>query len=195
MRTTGPLLKVSKRNKKKRMEESNYTSAEENIELLRRQKEEKERVNALPPITSEDLQDIQPLGSLLIVRPYRMPAINESGTILSDDERSWVPCVEILRKGPRVQHAEEGQWALLNHRTSEPGFFARQHEGFHLIQESDIAILYDEKPPYQEVSETDTYIFRDPTDYVKIDKMSKIEAKTETIYLGDPDEETRDKHA
>ena len=66
-----------------------------------------------------------------------------------------------------------------------------------MFQEPDVVVSFDEQPDYADIISTDTAIVRDLTEYVKVDKLSKLKAKisekdesevlAETTTILDPD--------
>jgi hypothetical protein len=112
-----------------------------------------------------------PLGSKMIVRAYLKP----QGVILTVNKKEIVPCVEVMKVGPDVKHVQEGKWVLIRDGIT-PGQFKYEDELFYFVQEHDVTVIFDEKPDYEMIMGTDTSIVRDLTEYVKIDKLSKVKA-------------------
>lgn len=113
-----------------------------------------------------------PSGSRMIVRAYIKP----QGVILNLDNKEIVPCVEVMKVGPYVKDVKEGQWVLVRHDV-QPGQFKYQDELFYMFQESDVVVTFDEQPDYEDIMGSDTAIVRDLTEYVRVDKLSKVKAK------------------
>lgn len=142
-------------------------------------------------LQSKDIK-CMPLGSKMIVRAYLKP----QSIILGLDSKEIVPCVEIMKVGPDVKHVKEGQWCLVRDNV-QPGQFKYGEELFYFFQEHDVQVIFDEKPNYEIIMGTDTSIVRDLTEYVKIDKLSKVKANitekdesevlTESTSILDPD--------
>ena len=103
-------------------------------------------------LKSKDIKCL-PLGSKMIVRAYLKP----QSAIINLKAKEIVPCVEVMRIGPDVKHVKEGQWVFIRDGIT-PGQF-------------------DDKPDYEMIMGTDTSIVRDLTEYVNVDKLSKLKAK------------------
>jgi len=141
-------------------------------------------------LQSKDIK-CMPLGSKMIVRAYLKP----QSIILRLNQKEIVPCVEIMKIGPDVKYVKEGQWCLVRDNV-EPGQFKYGEELFYFFQEHDVQVIFDEKPDYEIIMGTNTSIVRDLTEYVKVDKLSKVKAKitekdesevlTETTSILDP---------
>lgn len=156
--------------------------------------QEQEKINSLPPLEPEDMK-VTPTGTLIIARGYISPEKTHGGIILTEKQRKIVPCLHVMKTGVRVDHVKPGQWVMIRDNF-QPVPVKYGHEMFFMFQEHDVMLIYDEQPPYEDIMETETMIVRDLTEYVKIDKMSKIEAKVTERYEGDdPDEQTKDRHA
>lgn len=142
-------------------------------------------------LTSKDIK-CTPLGSRIITRAYIKP----QSAIITLDKKEIVPCVEVMKIGLNVKEIKEGQWILVRHDV-QPGQFKYGNELFYMFQESDVVVYFDEQPDYADIIGTDTAIVRDLTEYVKVDKMSKLKAKisekdesevlAETTTILDPD--------
>jgi len=122
-------------------------------------------------LKSKDIKCL-PLGSKMIVRAYIKP----QNAIISLKAKEIVPCVEVMRVGTDVKYIEEGKWVLIRDGIT-PGQFKYGDELFYFIQEHDVTVIFDEKPDYEMIMGTDTSIVRDLTEYVKVDKLSKVKAK------------------
>jgi threonine dehydrogenase-like Zn-dependent dehydrogenase len=142
-------------------------------------------------LKSEDIKCL-PLGSKMIVRAY----LKTQGIILNLNHKEIVPCVEVMKVGPDVKHVQEGKWVLIRDGIT-PGQFKYGDELFYFVQEHDVTVIFDEKPDYEMIMGTNTSIVRDLTEYVKVDKLSKVKAKisekdesevlTESTTILDPD--------
>ena len=113
-----------------------------------------------------------PSGSRMITRAYIKP----QSAIITLDKKEIVPCVEVVKIGPNVRDVKEGQWVLVRHDV-QPGQFKYKNELFYMFQEVDVVVSFDEQPDYNDIIGTDTTIVRDLTEYVKVDKLSKLKAK------------------
>jgi hypothetical protein len=122
-------------------------------------------------LKSKDIKCL-PLGSKMIVRAYLKP----QGALINLKAKEIVPCVEVMRIGPDVKYVKEDQWVLIRDGIT-PGQFKYGDELFYFIQEHDVSVIFDEKPDYEMIMGTDTSIVRDLTEYVKVDKLSKLKAK------------------
>lgn len=142
-------------------------------------------------LKSEDIK-CTPLGSKMIVRAYIKP----QSIILGLNSKEIVPCVEIMKVGPDVRYVKEGQWCIVRDNV-QPGQFKYGEELFYFFQEADVQVMFDEQPDYEVIMGTDTTIVRDLTEYVKVDKLSKVKANitekdesevlAETTSILDPD--------
>jgi len=139
-------------------------------------------INARPLLKSEDMK-ITPSGSMIIARGFLKP--KEKSTVISLDKKdSIVPCFELMRVGPNVNAARDGMWATIKERSAETVIKSTmpfQGELFYFFQEVDIMYFYDEQPDLDDVLASGTTIVRDLTEYVKIDKMSKLKAKVTEV--------------
>lgn len=128
----------------------------------------------------EDGINGRPVGSGVLVRVYKMPK-RDSGLILTKDiENNFMPVVEIVKCGLKCVEAKPGQWAsLIDGRV--PNSLIINGESFALFKEYDFDYLYDTKPDFQEVMGSDTAITRDLTEYVKVEKMSKLRVKFDHV--------------
>ena len=122
-------------------------------------------------LKSKDIKCL-PLGSKMIVRAYLKP----QGALVNLRAKEIVSCVEVMRIGTDVKHVKEGQWVFIRDGIT-PGQFKYEDELFYFIQEHDVTVIFDEKPDYEMIMGTDTSIVRDLTEYVKVDKLSKLKAK------------------
>jgi hypothetical protein len=122
------------------------------------------------------------MGSKVITKAYLKPETTKGGVIVDiKRKRDVVPCVELMAVGPDVKHAKVGQWGLLNTNCT-PAAVIHDGEMYHLIQEYDIAVLFDEQPDLDDIVGSDTSIVRDLTDYVRFGKMKALKAKVSEGY-------------
>lgn len=122
------------------------------------------------------------MGSKIIAKAYLKPEKTKGGVIIDvSRKREVVPCVEVIATGPDVKHAKVGNWGLLN-ESCKPGMVIYEKEMYHLVQEYDIAVLFDHQPDIDDMIGSDTDIVRDLTDYVNIEKLKKLKVKVDEGY-------------
>jgi co-chaperonin GroES (HSP10) len=117
-----------------------------------------------------------PLNSGILVKCYVDSGVTKSGLFDPKKQGKMVPCVEIVKVGPKVEQVKEGQWALVN-QAVQPKAIVIQGEIFHLIKEYDLLYVYDEPPTMDEVYNSDASVTQDLTPYVDIEPFKNMKAK------------------
>ena len=118
-----------------------------------------------------------PLGSGMLVRCFRDSGELKSGLFDPKKQNRIVPCVEILKCGPDVKQAKDGQWGLMND-TCKPSAIKIGDEVLFLMKEYELMFLYDTKPSMDEIYMTDiTGTAKDLTEYVDVTPFVDMKAK------------------
>jgi hypothetical protein len=117
-----------------------------------------------------------PLNSGLLVKCYVDSGTTKSGLFDPKKQGKMVPCVEIIKVGPKVTQVKANQWALVN-QAIQPKAIVIKGEIFHLINEYDLLYVYDEPPTMEEVYNTDASVTQDLTHYVDIEPFKNMKAK------------------
>ena len=145
--------------------------------LIQEKKKKKVEVvqSDAPLLTSEEM-DITPVGSRILARGFRPPEKTKGGIILTGKDRPTVlPCLQVMKVGENVRVVKEGNWILLRNGLNPPAV-PYGGETFFMFQEVDVMFIYNEQPDIDHVMDSNTTITRDLTEYVKVDKMSKLRA-------------------
>ena len=117
-----------------------------------------------------------PLNSGILVKCYVDNGELKSGLLDLKKQGKLVPCVEIVKVGPKVTQVSEGQWGLVNDNVN-PKAIVINNEMYHLINEYDLLYVYDVPPTIDEVMSTNTSVKVDLTPYVDIELFKDMKAK------------------
>jgi hypothetical protein len=117
-----------------------------------------------------------PLNSGILVKCYVDSGVTKSGLFDPKKQGKMVPCVEVIKVGPKVEQVKEGQWALVN-QAVQPKAIVIKGEIFHLLKEYDLLYVYDEPPTMDEVYNSDASVTQDLTPYVDIEPFKDMKAK------------------
>lgn len=118
-----------------------------------------------------------PLSSSILVRCFRDSGELKSGLFDPKKQGKIVPCVEILKCGPDVKQAKEGQWGLMND-ACKPSAIKLGDDVLFLMKEYELIYLYDEKPSMEEIYMTEiTGTIKDLTPFVDVTPFENMKAK------------------
>ena len=117
-----------------------------------------------------------PLNSGILVKCYVDNGELKSGIFDPKKQGKLVPCVEIIKVGPKVTQVSEGQWGLVNDNAN-PKVIIINGGIYHLINEYDLLYVYDVPPTIDEVMSTNNSVKIDLTPYVDIEIFKDMKAK------------------